>query len=236
MPEQLKGDGVVVRDGVFYSEGAQITEDEARALGWVPAQDAPSEPPSTAEAAEDGDSGTSAPASIEQRLRAAYKEGQGERTKVLALAPGRFNGLAARFGPIDWDLRRVLIRKAERRGESGPEVDLRINSTLMADACQSMLVRPEPGQDYAELHTQIERFRGGSAIGFDSRLADVIGMDLIGGESEGDICRLLFGDPGAFESHYLMLNGWSIQAFGDDDEDEEAEAASGEDEGGDRPT
>jgi hypothetical protein len=51
---------------------------------------------------------------------------------------------------------------------------------------------------------------------------------LIGGESVGDICRLVFGDPGVFEAHYMMLNGWSLQAFDDDDEEE--------DEGGDRPT
>lgn len=235
MPEQdgrLSGDRVEVREGAFFIEGAEVTEAEAREAGWTPEQEPALTASGATETADEADPDTSGPPSIEQRLRAAYKEGQGERTKVLALAPGRFNGLAARFGPIDWDLRRVLIRRAERKGESGPEVDLRINSTLMADACQSMLIRPEPGQDYAELHTQIERFRGGAPIRFDSRLADILGMDLIGGESEGDICRLLFGDPGAFESHYISLNGWSIQAFGDDEEDEEV----GEDEGGDRPT
>lgn len=222
----LTGDAVTVRDGKFYIEGNEVTEAEARAAGYLP--EAPSEP----ETAPEGEPGTDAPPSVEDRLRRAYKSGQGERRKTIAIAPGLFQDLAARFQPVDWDLRRTLIRQAERKGESGPETDLRINSTLMANACISMMFRPHEGAEYAELHTLIERFKGGTPIRFDSRLAEVLGMELIGGESEADICRLVFGGDGAvFESHYIILNGWSIRAFDDDEEGED-----GEDEGGGRPT
>jgi hypothetical protein len=168
--------------------------------------------------------------SVEDRLRAGYKAGQGERRKTIEIAPGRYHDLAAEFKPIDWDLRRRLIRQAGKRGEGGHEADLRINSQLMAEACLSMMFRPAPGQDYAPLHTLVDRFKGGEPVRFDERLAQVLGIELIGGESEGDICRLVFGDPGVFEAHYMILNGWSLQAFDDDPEDEEDEG------GGERPT
>lgn len=192
-------------------------------------QNPPSDAPSATETPAEAPAGGSGPASVEDRLRAGYKAGQGERRKTIEIAPGRYHDLAGLFKPVDWDLRRRLIRQANRKGEAGHEADLRINSVLMADACVSMMFRPAPGQDYAELHTLVDRFKGGEAVRFDERLAQVLGIELIGGESEGDICRLVFGDPGVFEAHYMILNGWSLQAFDDDEEDEE-------DEGGGRPT
>ena len=231
MPEQDQAETVELRDGRFYIGRVEVSEAEAVEAGWEKDFETPPDAASDADTASENGSGVGSPPSVEGRLRAAYKAGQGDRRKTLQIAPGRYQDLAASFRPVDWGLRRKLIRKAERRGESGPEVDLRINSTLMADACVSMLFRPAPGEDYAELHTLIERFKGGEPIRFDSRLAEVLGMDLVGSESEADICRLTFGGDGAvFESHYLILNGWSIQAFEDDEEEAE------EEEGGDRPT
>ena len=230
MNQPLSGDAVEVRDGCFYIEGNEVTEDEARAAGWTPEQTTPPDAPSATETPVEAEAGGDGPASVEDRLRAGYKAGQGERRKTIEIAPGRYHDLAAEFKPVDWDLRRKLIRTAGRKGEAGHEADLRINSVLMADACVSMMFRPAPGQDYAQLHTVVERFRAGEPVRFDSRLAEVLGMELIGGESEGDICRLVFGDPGVFEAHYMILNGWSLQAFDDDPEDEEDEG------GGERPT
>lgn len=191
-------------------------------------QNTPPEAPSADLTASNGSGGDEGADNVLGRLRAGYKAGQGERRKTIEIAPGRYHDLAAEFRPVDWDLRRRLIRAAGRRGEAGHEADLHINSQLMADACVSMLFRPAPGKPYAQLHTLVEKYKQGDPVRFDSRLAEILGMELIGGESEGDICRLVFGDPGVFEAHYMVLNGWSLQAFDDEDEDE--------DEGGDRPT
>lgn len=214
-------------DGRFYTDGREISREEAIEAGWKEDFNEPSEAPPEPETANGGSASIEGPESVEDRLRAGYKAGQGERRKTLEIAPGRYHDLAAEFKPVDWDLRRRLIRQANRKGESGTEADMRINSALMAGACVSMLFRPAPGQGYAPLHTLAEKFKGGEPIRFDTRLAEILGMELIGGESEADICRLVFGDPGIFEAHYMMLSGWSLQAFEDDEE---------EDEGGDRPT
>lgn len=229
MSENLEGGAVEVRDGHFFINEVEVTKDDARAAGWTPEQDPTSEAPSGAETDSEADAGVEGGDNVLGRLRAGYKAGQGERRKTIEIAPGRYDSLAAEFKPVDWDLRRKLIRTAGRKGEAGHEADLRINSVLMADACVSMLFRPEPGKDYVQLHTLVKRFATGEPIRFDSRLAEVLGMELIGGESEGDICRLVFGDTGVFEAHYMILNGWSLQAFDDDPEDEEDEG------GGPRP-
>jgi hypothetical protein len=231
--QALSGDHVEVREGEgqrhFYIEGTEVDEAMARANGWVPEADDAPEQPSAAEATSNGAGEDDAATDVEARLRAGYAAGQGERRKTIEIAPARYRDFAAEFKPIDWDLRRRLIRIAGRRGESGVETDRKINSQLMADACMSMMFRPAPGEDYVQLHTTIERFKGGEPVRFDSRLAEILGIELIGGESEGDICRLVFGDPGIFEAHYMALNGWSLDAFDADGEEEE-------DEGGDRPT
>lgn len=182
----------------------------------------PLEPPNGSGDAEDA-------SSVLGRLRAGYAAGQGERRKTIEIAPARYDGLAAEFKPINWELRRKLIRRATRQGETGYEADLRINAACMADACVSMMFRPAPGADYVELHTLVDKYSSGEPIRFDSRLADILGMELIGGESEADICRLVFGDSGIFDAHYMTLNGWSLDAFDISDDEEE-------DEGGDRPT
>lgn len=198
---------------------------EGEGVIQTPVSEPLSEPQNGSEAPEGGES----PTNVLGRLRAGYAAGQADRRKTLEISPGRYHDLAAEFKPIDYGLRRKLTRQAGRRGEAGHEADLRINAQLMADACVSMLFRPAPGKDYVQLHTLLDRYKHGDPIRFDERLAEVLGMELIGGESEGDICRLVFGDPGVFEAHYVLLNGWSLQAFEDDDEEEE-------DEGGGRPT
>lgn len=218
MPENQGSEAtgeVVEKDGRFYVDDVEVGEAEARARGWVP------------EPEENGHVEHDVP-DVMGRLRAAYKAGQGERRKTIEIAPALYNDLAAEFKPIDFELRRKLIRRASRRGDTGPEADLSINARLMADACISMMFRPAPGEDYVQLHTLIDKYKGGEPIRFDTRLADVLGMELIGGETEGQICRLVFGDAGIFEPHFIALNGWSTQTFDVDTEEE--------DEGGDRPT
>jgi len=231
MNDQPGGAAVEVRDGHFYIEGNEVDEATARAHGWVPEPEAAAGAASGDEAPVEAEVDSEGPPDVVARLRAGYAAGQGERRKTIEIAPGRYHDLAAEFKPIDWDLRRKLIRSATRRGEAGHEADLKINSQLMADACVSMKFRPAPGEDYADLHTLIDEFKDGEPIRFDNRLAKVLGMELIGGESDADIVRLVFGDPGVFEAHYMALNGWSLQALDVEGADEEED-----DEGGERPT
>jgi hypothetical protein len=211
-------------------EGAPILDPARKAEDAGSGPSTPSDAASSPHNGSDAPAGAEAPKNILGRLRAGYAAGQGERRKTIEIAPGRYHDLAAEFKPINWDLRRKLLRQATRRGETGHEADLRVNGAIMADACVSMLYRPAPGQGYVQLHTLLEKYKDGEPIRFDARLAEILGMELIGGESEGDICRLVFGDAGVFEAHYVFLNGWSLQAYGDEEEDED------EDEGGGRPT
>lgn len=169
--------------------------------------------------------------SVLKRIREAYKSGEAERRTTIPIAPGRYHDLAAQYRPIDWELRRRLMRKAERTGAVTDEANANFQATLCADACISIMVRPEPGAEFVELHTLVERYQADAPIRFDTRLAAVLGMELIGGESEADICRLVFGAEAAFDVHFAALSQWSTQVMpGDEDEEE------GEDEGGGRPT
>lgn len=172
-----------------------------------------------------------APPNVLERLRADYKAGQGERRKTIEIAPAQYRDLAAEFRPIDHDLRRKLTRRANRNGETGTEADMKINAALMADACVSIVYRTAPGAGWTPLHECIDKYRGAEPIRFDKRLAEVLGMELVGGESEGDICRLIFGDPQVFEPHFIALNGWSTKTWDIESEDEEDDEA-----GGERPT
>jgi len=171
------------------------------------------------------------PPAVLNRLREAYKAGEAERRTTIPIAPGRYHDLAAQYRPIDWELRRRLMRKAERTGAFTDEANANFQATLCADACISIMVRPEPGAEFVELHTLVDRYKADAPIRFDERLAAILGIDLIGGESQADICRLVFGGEAAFEVHFTQLSQWSAQvAPGEEDEEE------GEDEGGGRPT
>lgn len=204
--------------------GKEIPEAEALAAGWNP--DNPSAPPSAPDAASNGAGEDDAADSVLTRLRAAYAAGEGEREETIAIAPGRYADLAVKYRPIDWELRRRLQRKAQRTGDTGSEAEATFQAVLVADACKSIMMRPKPGAEYVELHTLIDSYKDGEPIRYDSRLAAILGMELIGGETQGDICRLVFGERAVFDIHMTELTTWSTQILPDDDEDE----------GGDRPT
>lgn len=191
----------------------------------------PDDAVSGAVAAANGSAGPDTNPAIIDRLRRAYAAGQAERTETFPIAPGRYRDLAAVYRPIDWDYRRKLMKRAERTGNYGTEANLDFQAALVADACVELVMRPEPGAEYVGLHTLVESMRSGGAIRYDHRLATVLGMSLVGGETEGDIVRLVFGEEGAFEVHMTTLTQWSTQITGGDDEDDE------DDGGGDeRPT
>src|SRR4051812_587990 len=214
MEQQATGDRVEERDGRFYIEGAEVTEDEAREAGWQP------------EAAEEAPPADAAAPSVKERLRRAYAEAVEEegRTKVIQIAPGIYHGLAGKYRPIDPELRRKLNRKADRTGERGEEADLNFKATLLADACLEILMRPEPGADYAPLVDQVTEFQGGEPVRYDRRLAELIGINAPEGATQAAVARLVFTDPIIFDAHYTAFSLWSTAALPDDEDEEESES------------
>lgn len=170
------------------------------------------------------------PPAVLDRLRRAYAAGESERSTVIPIAPGRYRDLAAKYRPLDTGLRRKLQRRAERLGEEGSEANLNFQATLLADACLSIMIRPEPGAEWAEAHTVpgADKIAHGEPVRFDKRLAVILGMELIGHETQAEVARLVFGDEAVFDVHYTQFSTWSTQLVGDGDEDDE--------EGGERPT
>lgn len=218
--QALAGDNVEVRDGHFYIEGNEVDEAAARGAGWLPESERPPAPTSAPETPADAVEAPESGDAVIDSLRRAYAAGEGERETTIPIAPGRYDGLAAIYRPLDWELRRRLQRKAQRTGDTGPEAEADFQAVLVADACKAIVMRPGPGKDYVPLHKLIAKFGGDVPVRFDARLAEVLGMTLIGGESQGDICRLVFGDRGAFDVHMTQLTTWSTQILPDDDEDE----------------
>jgi len=219
---------IEIVDGRYFRDGQEIAETEARDLLGA---EFPPEARSDDLAASEASAGVENAPPVLDRLREAYKAGEAERRTTIPIAPGRYHDLAARYRPIDWQLRRRLMGKAERTGAYTDEANANFQATLCADACISIMVRPEPGAEFVELHSLLDRYKADAPIRFDERLASILGMDLIGGESEADICRLVFGGEAAFEVHFTQLSQWSAQvAPGEEDEEE------GDDEGGGRPT
>lgn len=196
--------------------------------GEAPTPHAPAEAPAEETATVAATNGSM---SVRDRLRKAHADALGDRTKVFPIAPGVYDGLAAKLRPINYDLRRKLTRRAERTGASGEEANLNFQAALLADACVEILMRPEPGADFKPLVDQVDEFRGGEPIVFDTRLADILGIEPPQGASAATIARLVFIDPVVFDAFYTQFSLWSTQVV-PDDEDEEDDGDGAED----RPT
>src|SRR6185312_13755363 len=121
------GPTVEVIDDRFFVNGQEASRAEAEKAGWTPPDEEVTPPAGGADSPQEGLNGASGgPDTAEpvlDRLRAAYAAGGEDRTTVLDIAPGRYDGLAARYRPIDWDLRRRLLRKNERMGAYGTEAN-----------------------------------------------------------------------------------------------------------------
>jgi hypothetical protein len=186
------------------------------------------------EGGEDAELGGKTGHSVLTRLRRAYAAGDSERTTTIAIAPGRYQDLAAKYRPLDTDLRRKLQRRAERTGAFGQEANLEFQATLLADACLSIMIRPEPGAEWEEAHkvAEVAPLTQGEVVRFDRHLAAILGIELVGEETQAQVARLVFGDEAGFDVHYTQFSTWSTQlAPGEDDEDEDDEG-----EGSNRPT
>lgn len=175
--------------------------------------------------------GSDTGSSVLGRLRAEYAEHSGleERTEVISIAPGIYTDLAAKYRPIDPNLKRKLERRFQRTGLTGAEANLDFQSTLLADACLSIMMRPAPGAEWVEAHRlpEVAELTGGDVVRYDRNLAAILGMDPPEHATQGQIARLVFKEQPIFDVHYTEFSLWSTGLVAEEDD---------EDEGGGRPT
>lgn len=161
----------------------------------------------------------STPPSILDGLRAQYAAADTERRLVKLILPGRFNStLAARFSPIPFDETRRKARRMVKRGET-TESELNFLAEIIAEACEEILLRPEPGGDLQPMSTLMGL---ASPMRFDETLRAAIGIDAPDGIDDSATVRLLFKNPEAMTAFYTELAAWLREDTADeDDEDDE---------------
>lgn len=171
------------------------------------------------------------PPSVFEELREQFDAATQERRLTIPIAPGRFGGnLAVRYHPGPWSDYR---RKAERhfRKGSNEAVERAFAASVMVECCDSILYRPSDGTDLLPMAEVNPAWRGQEPVRFDDRLAEAVfppDKRPKPGTSPTTICRLLFGESGALDDHFLTLDAWLKEAIASDEDDE--------DEGGGRPT
>jgi hypothetical protein len=184
----------------------------------------------TTEAEENGNGATGSiaaqPVPVLDRLREQYATATEDRRLELTIVPGRFDGnLAALYGPVDWKRIRRKVKRAAKAGFT-EEAELDYAASLIVEACETILVRPEGGGDFVPLHSQVEAWRGGEPVRYDTRLCQALGIE--GVTNPTAICRLVFKNPSALNDHFVGLDQWIKEAAPDEDGED--------DEGSDRPT
>lgn len=168
------------------------------------------------------------PPTILDRLRRQYAEADDERRLTLPVLPGRFDGaLQARYQPVDWDEVRKRARRYARRGGSGRETELNYAASVIAQACEMILIRPAEGAEHVPVHEYVPEFRGAGPVGFDPRLCSMLGI-IDPPPNAPSIVRLVFKNEGALIEHYQDVESFLTEQTPGDEEDDE--------EGGDRPT
>ena len=172
----------------------------------------------------------SEPESVFEQLGRDFERATEDRREVFPILPGRFHGnLAMRARPVDASARKKKVRRMMKRGGITEEAEAQYAATLIAEACESILVRLKDGEDYVEAHTVSESL-GTDPVRFDQRLGSVVpplGKILTGNEQPATIVRLLFKNMEALDGFYVELDQWLKEATPGDEEDEE---------GAERPT
>lgn len=185
-----------------------------------PAEPAATPPPAPSppdEEAPSAGSPTNAPPTILTRLRKQYEQAGEDDRETIPIAPGRFDGnLAARYRRLDWTLIRKKARAAHKRGES-EESELQYAAEIITRACEMIVIRPEDGGDFVPLHEEVARWKDGAPVRFDSRLAEIFGIDSV---EPTVICRMLFKNPQALNDHFVDLDAWMKENRAGDEDDE----------------
>lgn len=158
--------------------------------------------------------------SVLDALRRQYADADQERRTTLLIVPGRFQGnLAARYKAVPWSEQRRKIRQAAKAGES-EEAELNYGAGVIVDACEEILVRPEPGKPLVPMHLAVDDFKGGEPVRYDPRLAKALGIDPAGLDPVG-VCRMVFANPAALNQHFAEVDAFLREAVGGEDEDDE---------------
>jgi hypothetical protein len=219
-------------DGIFYI--VDIEEGTGSAKGpWRAFEDtltlAP-QPETPVDAAE-GDEVplVDEPASVFEELGEEYEQSTEDRREVFPILPGRFKGkLAVRVRPVDSSKRKKKVRRMVKRGGITDEAEAQYAATLIAEACETILVRFKDGEDYQEPH-RVSAELGDEPVRFDQRLGVIVpslGKTLQGNEPPATIVRLLFKNLDALDAFYTELDLWLKEALpseGDDDEEGDEE-------------
>jgi hypothetical protein len=162
-----------------------------------------------------------APPPVFERLQKAYEEAGVDRRTTLPIVPGRFGGnLAARYRPVDWERIRRKIKRAARGGMT-EEDELNYGASVIAEACETILIRLEDGAALVPLHRAYSKWRDSDPVRFDERLCEAIGINYNPGLNAAAVCRLVFKNPQALNDHFAELDAWLKEAVAGDDEDED---------------
>lgn len=168
------------------------------------------------------------PPSVFERLQEQYAQASAERRTTIPIVPGRFSGnLAARYKPVDWEQIRKRIRRAAKGGMT-EEDELNYGAAVIAEACETILIRLEDGGPLVPMHKAYSKWRDGEPVCFDERLCEALGVEINPGYNAAAICRLVFKNPAALNDHFADLDAWLKEAVPDDDE--------GDGDSGERPT
>lgn len=165
------------------------------------------------------------PPAVFDTLREQYNEVSADRRTTISIVPGRFSGnLAARYMPVDWKEIRKKAKRAARGGMT-EEDELNYGASVIAAACETILIRMEDGAPMIPLNEAYEKF-GSELVRYDARLAEAIGIpDVEAGKTpQTAVVRLLFKNPAALNDHFAELDAWLKEATPSEDD----EAADGE--------
>jgi hypothetical protein len=169
-----------------------------------------------------GDAGFAAdPLPVIETLREQYAKASEDRRETIPITPGRFNSLlGARYRPVDYGERRKRLRRLGRGGITD-ESELQYQAAIIAEACESIMLRPEPGADYVEAHTLVSGWKDGPPVRYDARLCELLKIELHGGERGPTIARLVFKNPSALEDHFVNLDAWMKEAMASEGDEED---------------
>lgn len=165
------------------------------------------------------------PPSVFEDLGRAYARSTEDRRETFPILPGRFNGnLAMRARPIDPQKRKKKVRRIAKTGITD-EAEARYAAEIIAEACETILVRLNDGTDPIPAHEVPQSGLGEEPVRFEQRLGKVVpslGEILNGDESPAAIVRLLFKNLDALDGFYVELDQWLKEAS-PTEEDEEGE-------------
>lgn len=175
---------------------------------------------------EPGTTAVSEPPSVFEDLGRAYERSTADRREVFPILPGRFKGnLAMRAMPVDSAIRKKKVRRIAKSGITD-ETEARYAAEIIADACETILVRMADGEDYVPANEVPDSGLGAEPVRFDQRLGQVVptlGKILNGSESPAAVVRLLFKNIDALDSFYVEIDQWLKEASPTEEGEEEGE-------------